>query len=136
MEMPAKPSSSPQPQAAPVPAAAAAYVLEGENPEDHSRIKLNVDEALWEKAKDRVVVGRSEKQAHLCIRNKSVSGQHFSLIRRNSQFLVEDRDSSNGTSINGKKLVPHAPMPVEDGDLVLAGDVLLRFKRAPKNNNG
>ena len=90
---------------------------------------LSVDEALMDKAKGRVIIGRSEKHAHLCIKNKSVSGEHLALIRRDSQFMVEDRESSNGTSLNGRKLVPYAPMRIEDGDLLLAGDVLLRFKR-------
>ena len=104
-----------------------AFVLEGKDPDDRSQIRLAADESVWLKAGERIVIGRG-KQSHLCIRNKSVSGQHFSVLRHESKFLIEDRDSSNGTSINGKKLVPFAPMAIEDGDLLQVGDVLLRFR--------
>jgi S1-C subfamily serine protease len=108
-------------------------VLEGKDPEDGSAIRLVASEALWEKTGDRVLIGRSAKQAHLCLRNRSVSGQHLSLMRLDSKFMIEDRDSSNGTSINGKKLVPFAPMAIADGDLLKVGDVVLRFrKESPK----
>ena len=106
------------------------YVLEGKDPDDRTAIRLVVDEALWGKAGERVVVGRNDRKAHLCIRNRSVSGEHLSLLRNGAKFMIEDRGSSNGTSINGKKLVPYAPMAIEDGDLLQVGDVTLRFKRA------
>lgn len=118
--------------AAPAPADYAIYTLEGENPEDRSRIRLILDETVFRESKDRVIIGRSEKKAHLRIPNKSISSDHFSLIRRNSRLLVEDRGSSNGTSLNGKKLLPHAPLPIENGDLLLVGDVLLRLKQVVK----
>jgi hypothetical protein len=105
-----------------------AFVLEGKDPEDRSQIRLAADETVWRKAGERILIGRSGKQSHLCIKNKSVSGTHLSVLRHDARFLVEDRDSSNGTSINGKKLVPFAPMPIEDGDLLQVGDVLLRFR--------
>lgn len=123
------PASRPAPPPAAEPAN---YIFEGEDPEDHSRVRLAVDEALLEKFKNRVIIGRSDKKANLCIKNKSISGEHLTLIRRDGEFMIEDRESSNGTSVNGKKLVPHAPVPVADGDLVLAGDVLLRFRKVTK----
>lgn len=123
------PASRPTPPPAAEPAN---YIFEGEDPEDHSRVRLAVDEALLEKLKNRVIIGRSDKKANLCIKNKSISGEHLTLIRRDGGFMIEDRESSNGTSVNGKKLVPHAPVPVADGDLVLAGDVLLRFRKVTK----
>lgn len=111
-----------------VTSATAGCVFEGKDPDDHSTIRLSVDDMLWSKAGERILIGRSARQSHLCLRNKSVSGQHLSLLRHGSRFLIEDRESSNGTSINGKKLVPFAPVPIDDGDLLQVGDVLLRFK--------
>lgn len=105
-----------------------ACILEGENPEDRSHIRLVVGESLLREAKERVIVGRSDKKAHLCIRNGSVSGQHLSLLRYKGQFQIEDRESSNGTRINGRRLVPFAPTPIADGDRLELGDVELRFQ--------
>ena len=104
------------------------FTLEGKDPDDKSAIRLVVDEALWEKAGGKIIIGRSAKRAHLCIHNQSVSGEHLSLIRRGNGLLIEDCGSSNGTSVNGKKLLAYAPVPLGDKDLLQVGDVLLRFR--------
>jgi len=104
------------------------YTLEGKDPDDKSAIRLVVDEALWAKAGERIIIGRCATKAHLCIRNQSVSGEHLSILRRDGGLLIEDCGSSNGTSVNGKKLLPYAPMPLGDKDLLQVGDVLLRFR--------
>ena len=57
-----------------------------------------------------------------------MSGEHLSILRRDGGLLIEDCGSSNGTSVNGKKLLPYAPMPLGDKDLLQVGDVLLRFR--------
>lgn len=107
----------------------AAYVLEGKDPDDQSPIRLEFGPGAWREVGGRIVLGRNGKLAHLCLRNKSVSGQHLYLMRRDGKVMVEDRESSNGTILNGRKLLPYAPAAIEEGDTLQVGDVVLHFHR-------
>ena len=56
-----------------------------------------------------------------------VSGAHAQIVYQNHAFRLMDLGSTNGTSVNGKRLSPHAPEPVKDGDEIVLGRTTLRF---------
>lgn len=57
-----------------------------------------------------------------------VSRRHARIIRRNSQFSLEDLGSTNGTYINrGRRLLPGTPQSLADGDEIIVGKTFLRF---------
>ncbi|MCX6966663.1 MAG: VanZ family protein [Verrucomicrobia bacterium] len=103
--------------------------LQGQDMENRSEVRFSVQDRLQREHGGRLILGRNSKSAHLCIKNTSISGQHFSLLFRNGQFEVEDLDSSNGTRVNGRKLAPFRPVQIADGDRIEAGEVLLHFRR-------
>ena len=103
--------------------------LQGEDIETRSQVRFEVQDRLQRENGGRLILGRNSKSAQLCVKNTSVSGQHFSLLFREGQFEVEDMNSSNGTRINGRRLLPFQPMPIADGDRIEAGEVLLHFRR-------
>ncbi|MEI7957927.1 MAG: VanZ family protein [Verrucomicrobiota bacterium] len=103
--------------------------LQGEDIENRAEVRFAVQDRLQREHGGRLVLGRNSQTAQLCVKNTSVSGQHFSLIFRNGQFEVEDMASSNGTRINGRKLDPFRPVLIADGDRIEAGEVLLHFRR-------
>ena len=103
-------------------------VFEGENPEGGRQIRFVVSDKILEETDQRIVVGRSGKQARFCIKNSSVSAVHLVLHCRNGSFQVEDRESSNGTRINGRKIPPFASTPLADGDKLEIGNVVLQFQ--------
>ncbi len=63
-----------------------------------------------------------------------VSRRH-SLIRLTEKRILEilDLGSANGTMVNGRRLEPHHPEPLHDGDRVKLGEITLmvRFQKAP-----
>ncbi len=57
-----------------------------------------------------------------------VSRRHARIMRRNSQYLIEDLGSTNGTFINrGRRLLPGDRQPLRDGDEIIVGKTFLRF---------
>jgi len=61
----------------------------------------------------------------IVIPNDSVSSYHAEIIRRDGQYLIVDRGSSNKVFISGK---PVHNVPLRDGDVIELGDVCLRFQ--------
>jgi CRP-like cAMP-binding protein len=64
---------------------------------------------------------------------RSVSRRHARITRTADGYaLVEEVGALNGTFVNGQKLVPGRPQPVEDGDRIACGMVKLAFHAAAK----
>jgi hypothetical protein len=62
-----------------------------------------------------------------------VSRKH-AIIRMNSEQLeVLDLGSSNGTSVNGSRLVAHLPHPLRDGDEMMLGKMIIRVLFQARN---
>ena len=128
---PAKPAANLPTASAPRPTYAEQLLctLQGEDVENHSQVRFEVQDRLQRDHGGRLILGRSSTAAQLCVKNTSVSAQHFSLIFRSGKIEVEDLNSSNGTRVNGRKLTPSKPVPLADGDRIEAGEVLLHFRR-------
>lgn len=57
-----------------------------------------------------------------------VSRKHARIIFRNSEYLLEDLGSTNGTFINrGRRLIPGNPHKIKEGDEIIVGKTFLRF---------
>ena len=54
-----------------------------------------------------------------------VSRRHCLLLQRGCEVIVMDLDSTNGTYINGRRLLPHRVHAVTQGDRVSLGDLHL-----------
>lgn len=59
-----------------------------------------------------------------------VSRRHAQISRSGDQFFIEDLNSVNYTFLNKEKLAAEAIQPLQDGDEIRLGRVLLRFKTA------
>lgn len=80
----------------------------------------------------RLSVGRT-KENDLTIEDSTVSKNHASLaINAEGNFIVADTGSTNGTFLNGNRLVYGRAFPIEEGDKVMFGTVEVFFRRVAK----
>lgn len=73
------------------------------------------------------VFGRDPQQADVVLSSTFVSGYHAELIQLDNGDMYLVDKSSNGTSLNGNKLVPGKETPVRRGDNVMFADVPLNW---------
>ena len=75
--------------------------------------------------KDYLLFGRDEN-ADIRFPDRLIftSGRHFEIRKSSTEFEITDLNSSNGTLLNGKMLVPGIPTELYDGDVIRIGDDL------------
>ena len=56
-----------------------------------------------------------------------VSRQHARIFFQGRQAFIEDRDSTNHTYVNGEKLLPWQPRPLQSGDEICFGQLKANF---------
>ncbi len=57
---------------------------------------------------------------------KGVSRQHAKIIARNDELFIEDMGSVNGTFLNGHRIDPYQALPLNSGDVVQLGTLVLQ----------
>ncbi|MCC6805366.1 MAG: FHA domain-containing protein [Anaerolineae bacterium] len=62
-----------------------------------------------------------------------VSRKHAIIRLNNEQLEILDLGSSNGTSVNGARLVAHQPHPLRDGDEIRLGKMMIRVLFQARN---
>ena len=82
-----------------------------------------------------VTVGRKPENSLVLTGDPYVSGSHARIVFEGSSFTLVDVGSTNGTRLNGRKLSPHAPQPLGDGDEIVFGQTPYTF-RAPVVGSG
>ena len=110
----------------PSPAGLGAWVLQAETPEAGETRTVRIDVPHSMIGRGKLIVGRKEGMVHFHIRNTSISSQHATLLLDESGLYIEDRNSSNGTRVNGTKLSPFSPVKLRAGDFVVLGE--MRFQ--------
>ena len=71
-----------------------------------------------------MTIGRTEDN-QICIPDKSMSGRHGILVRAGDEYQVHDFNSTNGTFINGEKIIASQ---LKHGDSVRFGHVEMRYE--------
>ncbi|MBN1564055.1 MAG: FHA domain-containing protein [Anaerolineae bacterium] len=63
-----------------------------------------------------------------------VSREHAKLTRQSATIMVQDLGSTNGTYLNGQKLLPYQPRVLRNEDELSLGELVLRvsFMRSPR----
>lgn len=69
--------------------------------------------------KDESVIGR-DPNSDIVIDDIEVSRNHFTITKKGNTFQIEDRNSTNGTFLNGKKLKKLTT--IKNGDLISIGE--------------
>ncbi len=76
-------------------------------------------------------VGRSHENVIALDQDNQVSRQHAVIYWDGRQCTVTDLGSSNGTFVNGQRLAPHTPTPLQSGDRVRFGPEAKFIVRLP-----
>jgi 3',5'-cyclic-nucleotide phosphodiesterase len=82
---------------------------------------------------DEVVIGRDRQDAlpsdqFVCIPLHTISRRHARMRRRGEAWSVEDLHSSNGTFVNGERLLPGSWRALDDGDELSLASTQLVFR--------
>ena len=78
-----------------------------------------------------VVIGKLSICADAVIKDKSVSRMHariFKMDRNKDQLWIQDLNSTNGTFVNGKKLMPNEKVELFEDDEIAFGKCLFAFR--------
>jgi two-component system cell cycle response regulator len=75
---------------------------------------------------DEMTIGR-DPSADLCVADQSISRKHARVIRTEHGVTLEDLGSSNGTSVNGKRLEPGNVVTLAKEDLVKLGNSIVKY---------
>ena len=90
-------------------------------------------------SKDEIIVGREDPISDIFPdvdltdlggMDKGVSRKHAVIHRAGMEFTVEDMGSTNGTYVNRKKILPHAPQTIKPGDELRFGKLALSVQAA------
>jgi S1-C subfamily serine protease len=77
----------------------------------------------------KLVIGRNNDLSQLHLSHDSVSRQHATLSFHGGAIHVEDRNSGNGTKVNGREiLIGSPPVALQPGDKLTLGEVDLIFE--------
>jgi pSer/pThr/pTyr-binding forkhead associated (FHA) protein len=71
----------------------------------------------WALGQKPLVVGRGD-HADACVEDGTLSGSHFLILNQGAEFFAMDLRSSNGTSVNGNRILSHK---LQLGEVIQAG---------------
>lgn len=69
-------------------------------------------------SKKEVFVGRNSAECDIVIDNKDASNKHMHFMFSDGKWIVEDLYSTNGTWINGERILPMQPTVLNTGDRI------------------
>jgi hypothetical protein len=92
--------------------------------------RIPISEGMFTNNGSRLVLGRSGELCDLVVEDETVSRQHVDIRKNGKGFEVADRNSSNGTAVNGVFIrKPFELTPLKPGDTLTVGNVKLDFNR-------
>jgi pSer/pThr/pTyr-binding forkhead associated (FHA) protein len=60
--------------------------------------------------------------------SNGVSRSHAKVLLRDGRILIEDLDTTNGTTVNRQRLAPRQAQPIRDGDEIRFGKLVVTFR--------
>lgn len=76
---------------------------------------------------DRIVIGRA-RYCDVCLPDMAVSTRHAEIRLQGTDYALVDLGSLNGTTVNGKRLVPHRPRKLVNDDRIALAGFELEFR--------
>ena len=73
--------------------------------------------------KPEFLIGKSKEADGTIANSTKVSRNHCRIVRENGSYMIQDLESTNGTSVNGYTLEPDQKYYLKDGDSLVLADV-------------
>ncbi|MDJ0948314.1 MAG: FHA domain-containing protein [Alphaproteobacteria bacterium] len=100
-------------------------MLTGFNGAGHAvRLEFSSDDVA---ARDGLIIGRSSQQSDLVLDDTSVSRRHARLFTGHGLLQIEDLESANGTSVDGRVLGVEEIAELGEGAELIFGETKLRL---------
>lgn len=94
----------------------------------NKRMLVNLDNCqITEFDQPNFRIGRDGGEADFYIDNICISRVHCDILAREDGFRIIDRNSRNGTSVNGTPLVPGQEYPLATDDIIRIGNIQFLF---------
>lgn len=84
---------------------------------------IDMDDALLS-SKEGLVIGRSAALNHVVLNDSRVSRRHARLRKEGHIVVLEDLNSTHGTTVNGNKLQPFSKTVINQGDAIEIAGIL------------
>lgn len=89
-----------------------------------------LSETMIKRSKYGITVGRHDELCEVLVNHTSLSRRHARFRLQGDQLMVEDLNSTNGTTLDGKPLKPFEPQPVTAASVIVMGDVKFGLRKA------
>ncbi len=106
-----------------------AWMLTGKDAENKT-FSGRISDTLLRRLKYGLTVGRHDELAEIMINHSSLSRRHARFRLQGDKLMIEDLNSTNGTSVDGKALKPFEPIAVDANSAILMGDVHFTLGKA------
>jgi pSer/pThr/pTyr-binding forkhead associated (FHA) protein len=83
-------------------------------------------EAVHDLLEELITVGRVEENT-IEISDASVSSRHAQLAKDDTDYVLRDLGSTNGTRVNGREAAEGEDFKLSDGDVVIFGNVTVHY---------
>ena len=77
----------------------------------------------FELEQNSIVIGKMEEKVDVVIKDPSVSRIHAKCEREGDRFFIEDLNTTNGTYLDNKRMVPYKMEEIFDGSRIRFGQV-------------
>lgn len=96
-------------------------------PRERADVDDEQDDARYELDQDRILIGRGAG-ADVRLPDPSVSTRHATIEQRGGRYVIVDHGTTNGTHVQGARIVPERPKALRDGDRLDVGAFVLTWK--------
>jgi len=84
--------------------------------------------SMRQKRIEQITIGRSEEN-DVVLQDETISSIHAIFLRhpKTAEFLIQEQESTNGSTLNGRPLVAYRSTKLNDGDALTFGDTAFLF---------
>lgn len=76
------------------------------------------------------VIGSLSEYCNIIIQNELISRMHICVYREENEYYIEDMNSTNGTFLNDRQILPQQRYSLEDGDVLRLANIVYKVEKS------